>query len=215
MVNRPLEQCHIAIEGAIGVGKSTVAQKLADKLGAATLFEQIDDNPFIELFYQNPSRHGLAVQLSFLFSRLKQWQSVHQQDLFSHGVVSDYLFAKDRLFASINLSDEEFALYDQVARLVSVDIPKADLVIYLQSTPDIIMQRIHKRDRSMERGFSDEYLQKVIAAYDEFFFHYQETPLLIVQTDRLNFADNPQAIDALIERIKVMRSPIEFWSDYL
>ncbi len=145
MVREPLERCHIAVEGAIGVGKTTVAQKLADRLAASTLMESIDDNPFVELFYQNPSRHALAVQLSFLFSRLKQWQSIHQQELFSQGVVSDYLFAKDRLFASINLTDEEFTLYEQVARLVSVDIPKPDLVIYLQSDHDVIMNRIRSR----------------------------------------------------------------------
>lgn len=213
-LRRPLEQCHIAVEGAIGVGKSTVAQRLADRLGSATLMESIDDNPFVELFYQNPSRHALAVQLSFLFSRLKQWQSIHQQELFSQGLVSDYLFAKDRLFASINLTDEEFHLYDQVARLVSVDIPRPDLVIYLQSKHDIIMNRIRNRDRTEERGMTPDYLQKVMAGYDNFFFHYQETPLLIVQTDRINFADSDEAVDALIDRIRDMRSGTEFWADY-
>jgi len=213
-IGRPLEQCHIAVEGAIGVGKSTVAQRLADRLGSATLMESIDDNPFVELFYQNPSRHALAVQISFLFSRLKQWQGIHQQELFTQGLVSDYLFAKDRLFASINLSDEEFHLYDQVARLVSADIPKPDLVIYLQSKPEIIMDRIRHRNRSEERGLTPDYLQKVIVGYDNFFFHYQDTPLLIVQTDRINFAESDEAIDALIERIRNMRSGTEFWADY-
>lgn len=188
ITGQPLERCHIAVEGAIGVGKSTVAQKLADKLASSTLMENIDDNPFVELFYQNPSRHALSVQLSFLFSRLKQWQGIHQQELFSQGLVSDYLFAKDRLFASVNLTDEEFALYEQVAKLVSVDVPKPDLVIYLQSDHDVIMDRIRSRNRSTERGLTPDYLKQVMAAYDNFFFHYQETPLLIVQTDRLNFA---------------------------
>jgi len=210
----PIEQCHIAVEGAIGVGKSTVAQRLADRLGSATLMESVDENPFVELFYQNPSRHALAVQLSFLFSRLKQWQGIHQQELFSQGLVSDYLFAKDRLFASINLTDEEFYLYDQVARLVSVDIPKPDLVIYLQSKHDIIMDRIRNRHRSEERGLTPDYLKKVMIGYDNFFFHYQETPLLVVQTDRINFAESDDAIDALIARIKEMRSGTEFWADY-
>jgi len=213
-IGRPLEQCHIAVEGAIGVGKSTVAQKLADRLGSATLMESIDDNPFVELFYQNPSRHALAVQLSFLFSRLRQWQGIHQQELFSQGLVSDYLFAKDRLFASINLTDEEFMLYEQVARLVSVDVPRPDLVIYLQSNHEIIMNRIRSRNRSEERGLTPDYLQRVMVGYDNFFFHYQETPLLIVQTDRLNFAENDEAIDALIDRIHEMRSRTEFWADY-
>lgn len=214
ITGQPLERCHIAVEGAIGVGKSTVAQKLADKLASSTLMENIDDNPFVELFYQNPSRHALSVQLSFLFSRLKQWQGIHQQELFSQGLVSDYLFAKDRLFASVNLTDEEFALYEQVAKLVSVDVPKPDLVIYLQSDHDVIMDRIRSRNRSTERGLTPDYLKQVMAAYDNFFFHYQETPLLIVQTDRLNFAENDADMDTLISRIRNMRSGTEFWADY-
>ncbi|GAV19511.1 deoxyguanosine kinase [Mariprofundus micogutta] len=211
---RPLNQCHIAVEGAIGVGKTTLTQKLADKLGASTFFEHVDDNPFIELFYQDPSRHALSVQLSFLFSRLKQWQSLNQQDLFSQGVVSDYIFAKDHLFATVTLSDEELALYEQVAKLVSVDIHKPDLVIYLQSNPKIIMERIRGRNRPMEAGLNSEYLQKVMTAYDQYFFHYQEAPLLIVQTDRMNFAEKDETIDALIERIGKMQSHNEFWADY-
>ena len=211
---RPLDQCHIAIEGAIGVGKTTLTQKLADKLGASTFFEQVDDNPFIELFYQDPSRHALSVQLSFLFSRLKHWQTLHQQDLFTQGIVSDYIFAKDHLFATITLSDEELALYEQVAKLVTLDIHKPDLVIYLQSDPRVIMDRIRGRNRAMERGINSDYLQKVMSAYDQYFFHYQETPLLIVQTDRMNFAENDKTIDALIERIGNMQSHNEFWADY-
>jgi len=211
---RPLDQCHIAIEGAIGVGKTTLTQKLAEKLGTATFFEQVDDNPFIELFYQDPSRHALSVQLSFLFSRLKQWQSLHQQDLFTQGIVSDYLFAKDHIFATVTLSDEELGLYEQVAKLVTIDLHKPDLVIYLQSDPRVIMDRIRSRNRPIERGIQSDYLQKVIAAYDQFFFHYQETPLLVVQTDRMNFADNDDSIDALIKRIGNMHSQTEFWASY-
>ncbi|TLS69144.1 deoxynucleoside kinase [Mariprofundus erugo] len=211
---RPLNQCHIAIEGAIGVGKSTLARRLADRLGSAPLFEQIDDNPFIELFYQDPSRHALSVQLSFLFSRLKQWQALQQQDLFLQGMISDYLFAKDHIFATVTLSDEELALYEQVARLVSTDIQRPDLVIYLQSKPEIIMDRIRRRNRPMERGLRMDYLEKIITAYDQYFFHYQETPLLIVQTDRMNFADHEGAVDALITRISSMGSKTEFWADY-
>jgi len=214
VIGQPLNECHIAVEGAIGVGKTTLTTRLADRLGSKTFFEQIDDNPFIELFYQDPSRHALAVQLSFLFSRLKHWQSLHQQDLFASGVVSDYIFAKDRLFATVTLSDEEFALYDQVARLVSVDVPKPDLVIYLQSDANIILDRIRGRNRPMERNIKADYLRDVIAAYDRFFFHYQDTPLLTVQTDRLNFADDEAAVDHLIERIGSMQSRTEFWADH-
>ena len=211
---RPLSQCHIAIEGAIGVGKTTLTKKLAEKLGSGVFFEEVDNNPFIELFYQDPSRHALSVQLSFLFSRLKQWQGLHQQDLFAQGVVSDYLFAKDHIFATVTLSDEELALYEQVARLITVDNHRPDLVIYLQSKPNVIMDRIRKRNRSMERGLKMDYLQQVITAYDQYFFHYQEAPLLIVQTDCVNFVDNAGAVDALLERIGNMTSQSEFWADY-
>jgi len=214
VVTTQLHQCHIAVEGPIGVGKTTLARAIADRMGSAMVEESIDDNPFIELFYDDPSRNALAVQLSFLFSRLRQWQALQQRSLFSSGLVSDYLFAKDRLFATINLSDSELALYDHVARAVAVDIPRPDLVIYLQSNADVIMQRIARRKRRMEQGLGIDYLRRVIAAYDQFFFRYQETPLLIVQTDKLNFADEPEDIDALISRIGKMRSGTEFWADH-
>ncbi len=214
VTNRPLEQCHIAIEGAIGVGKTTLAENLAARLSSGLLLEDVSGNPFVELFYQDRQRHALAVQLSFLFSRIRQWQGIHQQELFSKGLVSDYIFARDRLFATITLSDEELALYDQVARHISIDIPRPDLVIYLQADFNVLLGRIRARSRAMERGITPDYLQEVVTAYDKFFFHYQETPLLIVQTDRLNFADRPEDIDTLIERIGDMRSGTEFWADY-
>lgn len=209
-----LKLTHIAVEGGIGVGKTTLAQGLAGKLEASLLLESTDDNPFLALFYEDPARHGLSVQLSFLFSRLRQWQTLIQQDLFQSVMVSDYLFAKDRLFALTNLSDEEFVLYDQVAQLVAINLPKPDLVIYLQSTPEVALKRIHQRSRKMEKGITLDYLKQVTATYDKFFFHYQETPLLVVQTDRINFVAHPEALDMLIQRINNMRSGTEFWADY-
>lgn len=211
---RDLHLKHIAIEGPIGVGKTTLARALADRLQADLLLERIDDNPFIGLFYEDPARHALPVQLSFLFSRLRQWQALHQRSLFHQGMVTDYIFAKDRLFATVTLSDEELALYDQVAHAVAVDLPKPDLVIYLQSDAEVIMQRIRNRGRDFERHLGTDYLRSIIAAYDNFFFRYQETPLLVVQTDRLNFAERPEDIDALLDRIGKMRSNTEFWADY-
>jgi len=214
MVSGALHLTHIAVEGGIGVGKTTLAKGLAEKLGGNVLLEEIDDNPFLELFYQDPERHGLSVQLSFLFSRLKQWQSMVQQDLFHSLIVSDYLFAKDRLFAMTNLSDEEFALYNQVAQVIAPDLPKPDLVIYLQSSPEVALKRVQKRKRSMEKGMSLDYLKQVTETFDSFFFHYQETPLLVVQTDRINFAEHPEALDMLVERIRHMGKGTEFWADY-
>jgi len=214
MATSTLNLNHIAIEGGIGVGKTTLAQGLATKLHASLLLEDIGDNPFLELFYQDPERHGLSVQLSFLFSRLKQWQSLAQQDLFQSMMISDYIFAKDRLFAMTNLSDEEFALYCQVAQSVTIDLPKPDLVIYLQSSPEVALKRIQHRNRSMEQGVNLDYLKQVTETFDKFFFHYQETPLLVVQTDRINFAERPEALDMLITRIKQMGGGTEFWADY-
>ncbi len=204
---------HIAIEGPIGVGKTTLARAMAERLGAATCLERVDDNPFLELFYDDPERHALAVQLAFLFSRLQQWQELTQQELFRRTLISDYIFAKDRLFATITLNDAELAIYDKVLRAVAMDLPRPDLVIYLQSRPEIVMSRIRRRGRSFERRLTEDYLKRVISAYDHFFFHYHDTPLLIVQTDRLNFAERPEDIDALIARMNAMRSGTEFWAD--
>ncbi len=214
MEEQRLNLTHIAIEGGIGVGKTTLAQGLARKLNASLLLESTEDNPFLEMFYQDPERHRLSVQLSFLFSRLKQWQTLIQQDLFHSVMVSDYLFAKDRLFAMTNLSDEEFALYNQVAQVVTIDLPKPDLVIYLQSTPEVALHRINQRNRHMEKGINLDYLKQVTATFDKYFFHYQETPLLVVQTDRIDFANRPEALDMLIQRMNNMRSGTEFWADY-
>jgi len=215
VIKKPLEQCHIAIEGAIGVGKTTLVHQLSKILCSDTLLEDVDNNPFIELFYQDPSRHAMSVQLSFFFSRLKQWQQLQQPSLFHRGLISDYIFAKDRLFANLNLNHEEFSLYNQVTKLVGVDISQPDLVIYLQSDPDIIMQRIKLRNHPMEHGLSETYLRQVMAAYDDFFFHYQETPLLIVQTDHLNFANSDDDVHALLQRIQSIRSNTEFWAEFI
>ncbi|MDX8387258.1 MAG: deoxynucleoside kinase [Ghiorsea sp.] len=205
---------HIAIEGGIGVGKTTLAKGLGKKLQANLLLEAPEENPFLEAFYQDPERHGLSVQLSFLFTRLKQWQQLNQQDLFHSLFISDYLFAKDRLFAMTNLTDAEFILYDQVAQVVAVNLPRPDMVVYLQSTPEIALQRVRQRNTSAERSISLDYLKKVTDTYDKFFFHYQETPLLVVQTDRINFAEHPEALDMLIERIRHKSPGTEFWADY-
>ncbi|MDQ6992573.1 MAG: deoxynucleoside kinase [Mariprofundus sp.] len=211
---RPLNQCHIAIEGAIGIGKTTLAKKMADKLGCNRRLEQAHDNPFIEQFYQNPTHHALASQLAFLFSRLKQHQTIDTQETLASGLITDYLFAKDYIFSTITLTSDELTIYEQVAQLVTPQIQPPDLVIYLQSKPDIIMERIRRRNLPIEKNLTMSYLEKVITAYDNYFFHYKEAPLLIVQTDHMNFASQQATVDELIERIGTMSSQTEFWANY-
>ncbi|MFQ5498384.1 MAG: deoxynucleoside kinase [Candidatus Zixiibacteriota bacterium] len=193
---------YIAVEGVIGAGKTSFTTLLAEQLGAEPLYEEVLENPFLVDFYKSRKRHAFSCQLFFLISRFQQQQQLVARDLFSQRIVSDYLFAKDSIFASLNLSERELALYDKIAPVLSQNIPKPDLVIYLQASTPVLMSRIRKRSYSFERSIDADYIEVINKAYDYYFFDYSETPLLVVKTDGIDFVNESQHLDDLIGQIR-------------
>jgi deoxyguanosine kinase len=193
---------HIAIEGVIGVGKTSLARLLAERTGARLLLESPDANPFLENFYKDQRRFSFPTQMFFLVSRYHELKDLRQPDLFHNGVVSDYLFQKDRIFANLNLSDQELALYESVASLLEREIPAPDLVVYLQASPEVIWSRIQHRGRAYEKAMDPRYTATLAEAYNYFFFHYKDAPLLIVNTNELNFVDRRADLEGLIARME-------------
>ncbi len=200
----------IAIEGVIGAGKTTLAKGLANKFHAGLILEEFDDNPFLAKFYSNPDQYAFHTQLYFLMSRYRQQRKISQMDLFHSRIVSDYLFAKDRIFAEVNLTDEEFSLYDKIYGLIEKEIPRFDLVVYLQSTPDFLYKRIRQRDRPYERNIEYEYIVKLCEAYNSFFIHYNSSQLLIVNIKGFDFlaSNDLELIYKEIIQLKVPRKII-------
>ncbi|HEX4911627.1 MAG TPA: deoxynucleoside kinase [Permianibacter sp.] len=205
----------VSVEGPIGVGKTTLTRRLAEALGGQTLLEQPDENPFLERFYQNPKQAALPAQLFFLFQRARQLDAIRQQDMFAPVTVSDYLMDKDALFARLNLDDDELRLYEQVYSQLTIQSPQPDLVIYLQAPIDALMERVRKRDRSAERALSRDYLQKVLDAYTRFFYYYEASPLLIVNTAALDLADSESDFQQLVERVHQCRSGRHYFNSRL
>ncbi|MEO0143225.1 MAG: deoxynucleoside kinase [candidate division WOR-3 bacterium] len=197
----------IAVEGVIGAGKTTLAQELANKLHAGLILEEFEDNPFLSKFYANPRQYAFHTQIYFLLSRYRQQRKIAQMDLFHSRIVSDYLFAKDRIFAEVNLSEEEFSLYEKIYLLVEKEIPHPDIVIYLQSPPDILYKRIKQRNRSFEREIEYEYLERLCNAYNSFFIHYNSSSLLIINIKNFDFLTNPADIELVYQEIIRMRVP--------
>lgn len=177
----------IAIEGVIGAGKTTLADMLSKTIGASCILEEFEQNPFLEEFYEDPDRFAFQTQIFFLLSRFKQLQELRQVDLFRQRIVSDYIFAKDRIFATLNLSEKEMKLYDGIARLMEREIPVPDLVIYLQSSTEHLLENIRKRARPMERSIKPDYINGLNELYNKFFFHYNRTPLLVINTNEIDF----------------------------
>ena len=178
---------YIAVEGVIGAGKTSLADKLAKTLGATPVLEEFEQNPFLEEFYNDPARYAFQTQVFFLISRFRQLQELSQMDIFHKKVVSDYIFEKDRIFATLNLSAKEMKLYDGIARLMEKEIPVPDMVIYLQATTQHLMDNIRKRGRAYEKQIKYEYIDALNELYNTFFFHYDKTPLLVINTDELDF----------------------------
>jgi deoxyadenosine/deoxycytidine kinase len=196
---------YIAIEGPIGVGKTSLANLMSKELSARLVREEFDENPFLPDFYKDPERFAFQTQLFFLLQRYRQQQELRQVDMFQKLLVTDYMFVKDRLFASLNLGEKEMQLYDTVANLLERNIIKPDLVIYLQADTDTLMKNIAQRGREMETDITYEYIDALSQVYTEYFFRYQDTPLVIINTNNIDFVHNE---DDLKEVIKYIRQPV-------
>jgi deoxyadenosine/deoxycytidine kinase len=196
---------YIAIEGPIGVGKTSLVKLLGKELSARIILEQFEENPFLADFYDDPERFAFQTQLYFLLQRYQQQQELRQVDIFHNLLVTDYMFVKDRLFASLNLNEKEMALYETVANLLERNVINPDLVIYLQADNDTLMKNISNRKRSFEKNMSKDYIDALNQVYNEYFFRYQDTPLLIINTNNIDFVNNKKD---LAEIINVVRKPI-------
>jgi len=203
---------YIVVEGPIGCGKTSLATKLAQRMGATTLLEDAAANPFLPQFYRDMKRHALPTQLFFLFQRVAQLEALKQPDLFAKPTISDFTLAKDPLFARLTLDDAEYQLYRQIFDHVKPQAPAPDLVIYLQASVNVLVSRVRKRGNPIESGIDEDYLRKLSEAYTRYFYNYDESPLLIVNSERLNFVDLPEHLDLLIERVKAMRGGREFFN---
>lgn len=202
---------YIAIEGPIGVGKSSLAKLLAQKFGSRLVKEEVASNPFLERFYENPRKYAFQAQLFFLLSRYRQQKELAQGDLFEEGVVCDYIMAKDKIFALINLEDDEVSLYESIFRLLVPTLAKPDLVIYLQARPEVLLSRVRKRGIGYERNISLDYLKTLSDAYNEYFFHYNETPLLIVNTSEIDFVESARDLEHLVREVKSVKRGMQHY----
>ena len=196
---------YIIIEGTIGVGKTSLAKILSKKIDAKIILEEFEDNPFLPDFYKNPKRYAFQTQLFFLLSRYRQQIEFQQIDIFSKSIISDYMFMKDRIFAALNLDDKEIALYDKIATILEKNITYPDLIIFLQSDTERLMENIKKRGRSYEMNMDWNYIDSLNQIYNEFFFRYNNSPLLIINTNDIDFVNDQEDLN---EILNIIRSPI-------
>ncbi|HEY6643429.1 deoxynucleoside kinase [Povalibacter sp.] len=202
----------VVVEGPIGVGKTSLARRLAHSFGSELILEQAEENPFLERFYRNPRAGALPAQLFFLFQRTRQLEDIRQHDLFETVRVADYLLDKDRLFARLTLDDEEFALYEQIYERLAVDAPVPDLVIYLQAPIDVLLERIARRGIRYEQQIEREYLERLQEAYARFFHAYDASPLLIVNAAQADFVSNDRDYEQLFEQVRRVRKGRHYYN---
>lgn len=212
MAAAPAEIRYIAVEGVIGVGKTSLARLLGRAFDARLNLEVVEENPFLPRFYADPRRHAFPTQIFFLLSRYRQQQEFFQQDLFQQRVVSDYLFAKDRIFAHLNLSDEELALYERLVAELETRVPVPDLVVFLQASVDVLMGRIARRGRDYERDMPRAYIESLSEAYKHFFFHYTESPLLVVNTNDIDFVHSRAHFEDLRRCIEAPFQGVQYYT---
>jgi deoxyguanosine kinase len=213
---RPSDIRYIAIEGVIGAGKTTLATMITERLKAKLVLEKFEENPFLTKFYEDQEHYAFQTQIFFLLSRYKQQQELFQGDLFYNFLVSDYIFDKDKIFAYLTLQDDELKLYETLISTIEKNIPIPDLVVYLQSSTERLMDNIKKRGRSFEENMSEEYIKDLNEAYNYFFFRYKSAPLLIINSTEIDFVNKPEDFEDLLEQIlKTDKAPVEYYNPKL
>jgi len=204
---------YIAIEGVIGAGKTSLAKKLAERLDANLVLENFEENPFLEKFYKNPARYAFHTQIFFLLSRYKQLQELRQEDLFHQFLIADYIFEKDKIFAYLNLQDDELKLYETIVRNIEKNVPIPDLIIYLQSSVERLMFNIKHRDRNFEKEMKEDYIKDLNEGYNYFFFRYKATKVMIVNSTEIDFVNNEKDFEDLVaEILKPEHTSIEYFN---
>ena len=212
MTAQLLEPRFIAVEGCIGAGKTSLVSLLGEQFDAQVIREMDEENPFISKFYQDRESFGFQAQVFFLLNRYNQYMELAQRDLFSSVVLVDYLFQRDRLFAALNLKDQELKLYDQIYSLLSNKVPKPDLVIFLQASTDVLRSRVEKRGREYEAFMDPDYLDNVNKSFNNFFFYYSETPLLVINTNEIDFVEKKCDLEQLIIKVNSHKIGREYYN---